>query len=77
MDQLLLECTTLGLSAGDGEQQVASIVAPVFDARGQVALIVGVHPLCALSAREIDGIGERLKSRDGRGSATRHHPLQH
>jgi DNA-binding IclR family transcriptional regulator len=39
---------------------VVTIAAPVFDDRGRVALMVAVHPLCALSARQIRDIGKHL-----------------
>jgi DNA-binding IclR family transcriptional regulator len=39
---------------------VVTIAAPVFDDRGQVALMVAVHPLCPLSARQIQVIGKKL-----------------
>lgn len=64
MDQLLVECTTIGFFAEDGPartaQPVATIAAPVFEHRGRVALIVCVHPLRALTLRQINAIGRRL-----------------
>jgi DNA-binding IclR family transcriptional regulator len=60
MDQLLAEFTTIGLLGPSGRAQpAATIAAPVFDA-GQVALIIGVHPLRPLSPRQITSIGRRL-----------------
>lgn len=64
MDQLLAEFTTIGFLSDDNpgrrKQPVVTIAAPVFDHRQQVALIVAVHPLCALSAKQIRCIGKRL-----------------
>jgi DNA-binding IclR family transcriptional regulator len=62
-DQLLVEFTTIGLLSGDDPartaQPVATIAAPVFRARN-VALIVAVHPLRALTVTEVDEIGDQL-----------------
>jgi len=64
MDQLLAEFTTIGFLSDDNpgrrKQPVATIAAPVFDHRQQVALIVALHPLCPLSAKQIRVIGKRL-----------------
>jgi DNA-binding IclR family transcriptional regulator len=64
MDQLLVEFTTIGFLSDDNpgrrKQPVVTIAAPVFDHRHQVALMVAVHPLCALSARQIQDIGKHL-----------------
>ena len=68
MDQLLVEFTTIGFLSDDDpgrrKQPVATIAAPVFDHRQQVALMVAVHPLCPLSARQIRVIGKRLTERN-------------
>ena len=62
MDRLLAEFTTIGmLSAEAGPPRpVATIAAPVFDVSGQVALIVGLHPLQTLTEERIGAIGRRL-----------------
>ncbi|MEV0671471.1 helix-turn-helix domain-containing protein [Mycobacterium sp. NPDC050441] len=64
-DQLLAEFTTIGLApAGDAEgkpQPVATIAAPVFDVDGRVALILSVHPLRAMTARQVDTAGQRVR----------------
>ena len=64
LDQLLVEFTTIGFLSDDNpgrrKQPVATIAAPVFDHRQQVALIVALHPLCPLSAKQIRVIGKRL-----------------
>ncbi len=64
MDQLLVEFTTIGFLSDDNpgrrKQPVVTIAAPVFDHRRQVALMVAVHPLCPLSARQIAVIGKHL-----------------
>ncbi|WP_082929794.1 helix-turn-helix domain-containing protein [Mycobacterium sp. 1164966.3] len=64
MDQLLAEFTTIGFLSDDNpgrrKQPVVTISAPVFDHRQRVALIVAVHPLCTLSAKQIRAIGGRL-----------------
>ena len=39
---------------------MATIAAPVFDANRRVALIVAVHPLRAMSLRQITAVGRRL-----------------
>jgi DNA-binding IclR family transcriptional regulator len=64
LDQLLVEFTTIGFLSDDNpgrrKQPVATIAAPVFDHRQQIALMVAVHPLCPLSATQIRAIGKRL-----------------
>jgi DNA-binding IclR family transcriptional regulator len=64
LDQLLVEFTTIGFLSDDNpgrrKQPVATIAAPVFDHHRQVALMVAVHPLCPLSARQIRMIGKKL-----------------
>jgi DNA-binding IclR family transcriptional regulator len=41
---------------------VTTIAAPVFDHRNRVALNVSVHPIRALSARQIERLGRRLRN---------------
>ena len=64
LDQLLAEFTTIGYLSDDdparAKQPVATIAAPVFDHRHRVALIVGVHPLRALTSRQVMSIGRRI-----------------
>ena len=64
LDQLLAEFTTIGYLSDDdparAKQPVATIAAPVFDHRHRVALIVGVHPLRALTRRQVMSIGRRI-----------------
>ena len=64
LDQLLVEFTTIGFLSDDNpgrrKQPVVTIAAPVFDHRQHVALMVAVHPLCPLSARQIRVIGKQL-----------------
>ncbi|MGV0810507.1 helix-turn-helix domain-containing protein [Mycolicibacterium boenickei] len=64
-DQLLAEFTTIGLApSGDvagKAQPVATIAAPVFDAHGRVALILSVHPLRPMTARQVDAAGQRVR----------------
>jgi DNA-binding IclR family transcriptional regulator len=64
LDQLLVEFTTIGFLSDDNpgrrKQPVVTIAAPVFDHRRQVALMVAVHPLCPLGARQIRVIGKKL-----------------
>lgn len=64
-DQLLAEFTTIGLApAGDAArrtQSVATIAAPVFDPDGRVALILSVHPLRSMTARQVDTAGQRVR----------------
>lgn len=63
-DQLLAEFTTIGLApAGDSTgkaQPVATIAAPVFDPHGRVALILSIHPLRSMTARQVDTAGQRV-----------------
>ncbi len=64
-DQLLAEFTTIGLApagaAAGKSQPVATIAAPVFDAHGRVALILSVHPLRPMTARQVDAAGQRVR----------------
>ncbi|WP_454793738.1 IclR family transcriptional regulator [Mycolicibacterium lutetiense] len=63
-DQLLAEFTTIGLTPAGGagkSQPVATIAAPVFDAQGRVALILSVHPLRSMTARQVDAAGQRVR----------------
>lgn len=64
LEQLRAEFTTIGFVSDDNpgrrKQPVVTIAAPVFDRRGHVALMVAVHPLCPLSARQVRVIGNRL-----------------
>lgn len=64
MDQLVAEYTTIGFLSDDDParmaQPIATIAAPVFDDRQRVALIVCVHPLRALTPRQVDSVGRRL-----------------
>jgi len=61
-DQLLAEFTTIGLQQpGGAAQPVATIAAPVFDQHGQVPLILSVHPLRPMTARQVDLAGRRVK----------------
>lgn len=64
IDQLVAEFTTIGFLPDDNpgrrKQPVVTIAAPVFDRRGHVALMVAVHPLCPLGARQIRDIGKLL-----------------
>lgn len=64
LDQLLVEFSTIGFLSDDNpgrrKQPVVTIAAPVFDDRRQAALMVAVHPLCPLSARQIRVIGKKL-----------------
>jgi DNA-binding IclR family transcriptional regulator len=78
MDQLLAEFTTIGFLSDDNpgrrKQPVVTIAAPVFDRRQQVALIVAVHPLCTLSAKQIRTIGNRLIEETAAITKSQHHP---
>lgn len=62
-ERLLVEFTTIGVLTDDDTagrtQPVATITAPVFDHRGRVPMIIGVHPLQALTRKRIDSIGRR------------------
>jgi DNA-binding IclR family transcriptional regulator len=64
MDRLVVEYTTIGFLSDDDparkSQPIATIAAPVFDDRHHVALIVSVHPLRALTSRQISSIGRSL-----------------
>ncbi|MFV8048469.1 IclR family transcriptional regulator [Mycobacterium sp. 48b] len=63
-DQLLAEFTTIGLAPAGGagkSQPVATIAAPVFDAHGRVALILSVHPLRSMTARQVETAGHRVR----------------
>ena len=64
LEQLLVEFTTIGFLSDDNpgrrKRPVVTIAAPVFDHRRRVALMVAVHPLCPLSARQIRVIGKKL-----------------
>ena len=64
VDQLLVEFTAIGFLSDDNpgrrKQPVVTISAPVFDHRHHVALMVAVHPLCPLSARQVRTIGKQL-----------------
>lgn len=64
LEQLLAEFTTIGFLSDDNpgrrKQPVVTVAAPVFDQRGLVALMLAVHPLCPLSARQVRAIGKRL-----------------
>lgn len=64
LEQLLAEFTTIGFLSDDNpgrrKQPVVSISAPVFDHRQQVALILAVHPLCTLGAKQVRAIAKRL-----------------
>ncbi|ART67445.1 transcriptional regulator [Mycobacterium dioxanotrophicus] len=64
-DQLLAEFITMGLQPTDDTantpRPVATIAAPVFDARHRVALILGVHPLRPLTVRQVGSAGRQVK----------------
>ena len=64
VEQLLAEFTTIGFLSDDNpgrrKQPVVTVAAPVFDHRGRVALMLAVHPLCPLSARQVQTIGRKL-----------------
>lgn len=72
MDQLIVEFTASGAlfdaNDGGGQQPVATISAPVFNLRGEVALIIAVHPFCALSGDHIRSTGSRLVAEASRVS---------
>ncbi|WAJ47505.1 helix-turn-helix domain-containing protein [Mycobacterium sp. Aquia_216] len=78
LDQLLVEFTTIGFLSDDNpgrrKQPVVTIAAPVFDHRGQVALMLAVHPLSPLSARQIQVIGTKLTAETTAISAAQQHP---
>ena len=64
MDQLVVEYTTIGFLSDDDParkaQPIATIAAPVFNDLEQVALIICLHPLRALTLRRLNTIGRRL-----------------
>lgn len=61
-DQLLAEFTAIGLQQpGGAAQPVATIAAPVFDERGQVPMILSVHPLRPMTAKQVDTAGRKVK----------------
>ncbi|MFP1153708.1 IclR family transcriptional regulator [Mycobacterium sherrisii] len=78
LDQLLVEFTTIGFLSDDNpgrrKQPVVTIAAPVFDHRGHVALMLAVHPLSPLSARQIQIIGEKLVEETTAISEAQQHP---
>jgi DNA-binding IclR family transcriptional regulator len=78
LDQLLVEFTTIGFLSDDNpgrrKQPVATIAAPVFDHRQQVVLMVAVHPLSPLSARQIRVIGKKLTEETTAVSESRRRP---
>jgi DNA-binding IclR family transcriptional regulator len=78
LDQLLVEFTTIGFLSDDNpgrrKQPVATIAAPVFDHRQQVVLMVAVHPLSPLSARQIRAIGKKLTEETTAVSESRRRP---
>jgi DNA-binding IclR family transcriptional regulator len=78
MEQLLSEFTTIGFLSDDNpgrrKQPVVTIAAPVFDQHQQVALIVAVHPLCTLSARQVRAIGQRLTEETAAITKSQQHP---
>jgi DNA-binding IclR family transcriptional regulator len=78
LDQLLVEFTTIGFLSDDNpgrrKQPVATIAAPVFDHRQQVVLMVAVHPLSPLSARQIRVIGKKLTDETTAVSESRRRP---
>ncbi|GAA2804166.1 IclR family transcriptional regulator [Mycolicibacterium pallens] len=64
LDQLLVECATIGLlpenDSAPRPQPIASICAPVFDDTGRVAMILAVHPFVPLPMRRVTALGTRL-----------------
>src|ERR1700722_4913562 len=78
LDQLLVEFTTIGFLSDDNpgrrKQPVVTIAAPVFDRRHQVALMVAVHPLSPLNARQIRVIGKKLTDETTAISEAQQHP---
>ncbi len=78
MDQLLAEFATVGFLSDDNpgrrKRPVATIAAPVFDQRRQVALIIAVHPLRPLTARQIRFIGTRLTEETAAITKSQQHP---
>ncbi len=81
LDQLLVEFTTIGFLSDDNpgrrKQPVVTISAPVFDHRRQVALMVAMHPLCPLSARQIRVIGKHLTEETRAISESQQHAVDH
>jgi DNA-binding IclR family transcriptional regulator len=79
LDQLLVEFTTIGFLSDDNpgrrKQPVVTIAAPVFDDRRQVALMVAVHPLCPLSARQIGVIGRKVTDETAAITKSQHHAV--
>jgi DNA-binding IclR family transcriptional regulator len=77
LERLLAEFTTIGFLSDDNpgrrKQPVVTIAAPVFDHRERVAMMVCVHPLCPLSARQIRVIGQRLVEETGAITESRLH----
>jgi hypothetical protein len=77
LERLLAEFTTIGFLSDDNpgrrKQPVVTIAAPVFDHRERVAMMVCVHPLCPLSARQIRVIGQRLVEETGSITESRLH----
>ncbi len=61
LDQLLVECATIGLlpenDSAPRPQPIASICAPVFDDTGRVAMILAVHPFVPLPMRRVTALG--------------------
>jgi DNA-binding IclR family transcriptional regulator len=80
VDQLVAEFTTIGFLSDDNpgrrRQPVVTIAAPVFDHRGRVALMVAVHPLCPLGAREVRDIGKLLTEETTAITDAQRHPVQ-
>ncbi|OBA61156.1 transcriptional regulator [Mycobacterium sp. 1100029.7] len=78
LDQLLVEFTTIGFLSDDNpgrrKQPVVTIAAPVFDHRRRVAMMLAVHPLSALSARQIQTIGKKLTDETSAISEAQRHP---
>lgn len=66
MNRLLVECTAVGLLDDDDTARlahpVATVAAPVLDARGFASLILAVHPLRPLRGREIRSLGQRVSA---------------
>lgn len=64
MDRLLVECTAVGLLPDDDPgrraQPVATVAAPVLDGDGHATLIVAVHPLRPLAAKETRALGRQI-----------------
>ena len=58
----LAQLRSQGFAVDEGQilTAVRCIAAPVFDHRQEVALIIALHPLRALTTRRIRSIGERL-----------------